>query len=87
LGLGKRKTNKLDARKLASRLYSYVQGDGEMMREVRIPSPELEQLRIESRQYDQLVQTRKAVSMQARSLGHHERKLVAAAGDSRPSAH
>jgi len=65
---GKRKTNQLDARKLASRLYSYVQGDGEMMRVVRVPSPELEQSRIESRQYDQLVATRKAISMQARSL-------------------
>jgi transposase len=65
---GKRKTNQLDARKLASRLYSYVQGDREMMRVVRVPSPELEQSRIESRQYDQLVKTRKALSMQARSL-------------------
>ena len=35
---GKRKHNKLDARKLASRLYSYVQGDSEMMRVVRVPS-------------------------------------------------
>jgi len=65
---GKRKTNKLDARKLASRLYSYVHGDREMMRVVRVPSVELEQLRIESRQYDQLVEMRKAMSMQARSL-------------------
>jgi transposase len=65
---GKRKTNKLDARKLASRLYSYVQGDREMMRVVWVPSPELEQSRIESRQLDQLVDLRKALSMQARSL-------------------
>lgn len=65
---GKRKTNKLDARKLASRLYSYVQGDLEMMREVRVPSPELEQLRLHSRQYDQLVRMRKAMAMQGRSL-------------------
>jgi transposase len=65
---GKRKTNKLDARKLASRLYSYVQGDTEMMRVVRVPSVELEQSRIESRQYEQLVQMRKVLSMQARSL-------------------
>jgi len=65
---GKRKTNQLDARKLASRLYSYVQGDREMMRVVRVPSVELEQSRIESRQHDQLVQMRKAISMQARSL-------------------
>jgi transposase len=35
---GKRKHNKLDARRLASRLYSYVQGDGEMMRVVRVPT-------------------------------------------------
>jgi hypothetical protein len=39
---GKRKHNKLDARKLASRLYSYVQGDTEMMRVVRVPTPEQE---------------------------------------------
>src|SRR5215469_1183105 len=68
LAQGKRKTNKLDARKPASRLYSYVQGDEEMMRVVRVPSVELEQMRIESRQYDQLVEMRKAMSMQARSL-------------------
>jgi transposase len=65
---GKRKTNKLDARKLASRLYSYVQGDREMMRKVWVPSPELEQSRIESRQCDQLGELRRALSMQARSL-------------------
>jgi len=65
---GKRKTNKLDARKLASRLYSYVQGDKEMMRVVQVPSVELEQARIESRQLDQLVEMRKAMSMQGRSL-------------------
>jgi transposase len=65
---GKRKHNKLDGRKLASRLYSYVQGDREMMRVVRVPTGELEQMRIQSRQYDQLVEMRKAMSMQARSL-------------------
>ncbi len=58
---GKRKHNKLDARKLASRLYSYVQGDSEMMRVVRVPSLEQEQLRAQSRQHDQLVATRKAL--------------------------
>ena len=41
---GRRKHNKLAARKLASRLYSYVQGDREMMRVVRVPTPEQEQL-------------------------------------------
>jgi transposase len=65
---GKRKHNKLDARKLASRLYSYVQGDSEMMRVVRVPSPQEEQLRAHSRQYDQLVETRKSLAAQGRAL-------------------
>ena len=68
LDQGKRKHNKLDARKLASRLYSYVQGDRDMMREVRVPSPEQEQLRIHSRQHDQLRDTRKALANQGRAL-------------------
>ena len=65
---GKRKHNKLDARKLASRLYSYVQGDWEMMRVVRVPSVQEEQLRAQSRQYDQLVSTRKSLAAQGRAL-------------------
>jgi transposase len=65
---GGRKHNKLDARKLASRLYSYVQGDSEMMRVVRVPTPEQEQLRAQSRQHDQLVATRKAIGAQGRAL-------------------
>jgi transposase len=65
---GKRKHNKLDARKLASRLYRYVQGDREMMRVVRVPTPEQEQLRAHSRQYDQLVERRKRLAAQGRAL-------------------
>src|SRR5215471_6385293 len=65
---GKRKFNKLDARKLCSRLYSYCQGDRQMMRVVRVPSEEQEQLRAHSRQYDQLVAQRRAISAQGRSL-------------------
>ena len=65
---GKRKFNKLDARKLCSRLYSYVQGDRQMMRVVRVPTEEQEQLRAHSRQYDQLVAQRRAISAQGRSL-------------------
>ena len=65
---GKRKHNKLDARKLASRLYSYVQGDREMMRVVRVPSAQEEQLRAHSRQYDQLVETRKRLAAMGRAL-------------------
>jgi transposase len=65
---GKRKHNKLDARKLASRLYSYVQGDREMLRVVRVPTPEQERLRAQSRQHDQLVATRKGMAAQGRAL-------------------
>src|ERR1700759_3376870 len=65
---GKRKFNKLDARKLCSRLYSYVQGDQQMMRVVRVPTEQEEPLRAHSRQYDQLVKQRKAISAQGRSL-------------------
>src|ERR1700730_17887212 len=70
---GKRKHNKLDARKLASRLYSYVQGDREMMRVVRVPTPEQERLRAQSRQHDQLVATRKAIGAQRASAGFEPR--------------
>jgi transposase len=65
---GKRKFNKLDARKLCSRLYSYVQGDQQMLRVVRVPTEQEEPLRAHSRQYDQLVKQRKAISAQGRSL-------------------
>ena len=65
---GRRKTNKIDARKLSSRLYSYVQGDREAMRVVYVPSPAQEQLRAQSRQHDQLVATRKALGAQGRAL-------------------
>jgi transposase len=50
---GKRKHNKLDARKLTSRLYSYVQE---------------EQLRAHSRHHDQLVAMRKRLAAQGRAL-------------------
>jgi transposase len=65
---GKRKFNKLDARKLCSRLYSYVQGDQEMMRGVRVPTEPEEQARAHSRQHDQLLRQRKAIAAQGRSL-------------------
>jgi transposase len=64
----KRKNNKIDCRKLASRLYSLVSGDRYAMRVVRVPSPEQESLRAQSRQYDQLVRTRQAMAAQGRGL-------------------
>src|SRR5690348_3410257 len=67
-GGSKRKHNKIDAAKLTARLYSLVGGDQYALRIVRVPSPEQEQSRFASRQYDQLVQTRKAIAAQGRSL-------------------
>jgi transposase len=64
----KRKHNKIDASKLAGRLYSYLGGDRYGLRMVRVPSPAQEQLRARSRQHDQLVRTRKALAAQGRSL-------------------
>lgn len=64
----KRKNNKIDCRKLASRLYSLVNGDRYAMRVVCVPSPEQESLRAQSRQYNQLVRTRQAIAAQGRGL-------------------
>jgi hypothetical protein len=64
----KRKHNKIDASKLTARLYSFLGGDRYALRIVRVPSTEQEQLRFASRQYDQLVRTRKAIAAQGRSL-------------------
>ncbi len=67
-GGSKRKHNKIDASKLTAQLYSFVGGDQYALRIVRVPSPEQEQSRFASRQYDQLVRTRKAIAAQGRSL-------------------
>jgi transposase len=64
----KRKHNKIDASKLAGRLYTYLGGDRYALRIVRVPTPEQEQERARSRQHDQLVRSRKAVGAQGRSL-------------------
>ena len=64
----RRKTNKIDARALSSRLYSYVNGDQYGLRLARVPTPEQEQARMASRQHDQLVNTRKRLAAQGRSL-------------------
>lgn len=63
-----RKHNKLDGHKLAGRLASYLDGDRHMLRRVRVPSVFEEQLQAQSRQYDQLERTRKAMAAQGRSL-------------------
>ena len=62
------KTNSLDARELAGRLYSYLNGDERALRLVRIPSVEEERRRLRSRQHDQLVQERKRLAARGNSL-------------------
>jgi len=62
------KTNSIDARALAGRLYSYLNGDERALRLVRIPSMEEERRRLRSRQHDQLVQERKRLAARGNSL-------------------
>lgn len=62
------KTNSLDARELAGRLYSYLNGDERALRLVRIPSVQEERRRLRSRQHDQLVQERKRLAARGNSL-------------------
>ena len=64
----KRKHNKIDAAKLTGQLYSFLGGDQYALRIVRVPSPEQEQARFVSRQFDQLGRARKALAAQGRSL-------------------
>src|ERR1700675_2548141 len=51
---------KIDARKLAGRLYTYLGGDQYALRIVRVPSPEQEQLGARSRHHDHLRRSPKA---------------------------
>jgi transposase len=64
----KRKHNKMDAAKLTGRLFNHRNGDRYALRVVKVPEPQQEQLRAESRQHDQLVRTRKALGAQGRAL-------------------
>lgn len=62
------KHDKADARELALRLDRYVAGNTHALATVRVPSPEEEQKRIESRQREQLKREVKRVEAQGRSL-------------------
>jgi transposase len=67
--------DKRDARELALRLDRYVAGNQHALATVRVPTPEEEQKRIESRQREQLRREVQRVASQGRSLlltqGHH----------------
>lgn len=60
--------DKRDARELAQRLDRYVAGNPHALATVRVPTPEEEQKRIESRQREQLRREMQRVASQGRSL-------------------
>ena len=62
------KTDGLDARALCLRLDRFVQGNGEALAIVRVPSEEEERSRAIHRQREQLVKVRKVLEAQGRSL-------------------
>ena len=70
--------DKSDAKELAQRLDRYVCGNREALATVRVPTPEEEQKRIESRQREQLQREAQRLAAQGRSLlltqGHREKK-------------
>jgi len=70
--------DKSDAKELAQRLDRYVAGNRDALATVRVPTPEQEQKRIESRQREQLKRTLQRLAAQGRGLlltqGHREKK-------------
>lgn len=70
--------DKSDAKELATRLDRYVAGNTHALARVRVPTPEEERKRIESRQREQLKREVQRVAAQGRSLlltqGHREKK-------------
>jgi transposase len=60
----RRKNNKIDARNLTSKLFNYLNGDQEALQLARVPTEAQEQLRVASRQHDQLVEERKRLGSQ-----------------------
>jgi len=70
--------DKSDAKQLALRLDRYVAGNDKALATVRVPTPEEEQRRIQSRQREQLKREVQRVAAQGRGLlltqGHREKK-------------
>lgn len=70
--------DKSDAKELAQRLDRYVCGNCDALATVRVPTPEQEQKRIESRQREQMKRTVQRLAAQGRGLlltqGHREKK-------------
>jgi len=62
----RRKNNKIDARSLTSKLFNYLNGDQNALQLARVPTEAQEQLRMASRQHDQLVEERKRLGARQR---------------------
>jgi transposase len=62
------KNNKIDARSLTSQLFNYLNGDQNALPLARVPSEAQEQLRLASRQHDQLVEERKRLGAQGNAM-------------------
>src|SRR3984893_6778627 len=64
----RRKNNKIDARSLTSKLFNYLNGDQNALQLARVPTEAQEQLRMASRQHDQLVEERKRLGVKGNAM-------------------
>jgi transposase len=64
----RRKNNKIDARNLTSKLFNYLNGDKDALQLARVPTEAQEQLRLASRQHDQLVEERKRLGAMGNAM-------------------
>jgi transposase len=62
------KNNQIDARSLTSKLFNYLNGDQNALQLARVPSEAQEQLRLASRQHDQLVEERKRLGAKGNAM-------------------
>src|SRR5580693_6579756 len=62
------KNNKIDARSLTSKLFNYLNGDQNALQLARVPTEAQEQLRMASRQHDQLVEERKRLGAKGNAM-------------------
>ena len=64
----RRKNNGIDAWSLTANLFNYLNGNERALQLARVPTPEQEQARAESRHHDSLVKERKRLGAQGNSL-------------------
>jgi hypothetical protein len=64
----RRKNNKIDARNLTSKLFNYLNGDEGALQLARVPTEAQEQLRLASREHDQMVEERKRLGAKGNAL-------------------